>query len=293
VQVIFKSSPMGTWSHGNEGNNSFVLWAYGQALLTRTGHYYSYGDPHHAGWMWSTRSLNNITVDGHGQAPPRSTEAKGRIVDFQTTATIDAVVGEAAEAYRLIEPGGGRRRLLDCYTRTVLFIKPELIVVYDRLAACEPSTFQYWVDAANEFKLDGQRKIEVAAGDVLCAVDFLTPQGLKITQTNEYDPNPEPQITLREWHLTAATAGKQKTAEFVTLYRPQRRAEAATRHADLTSVKGGYVLTAELSDGRVVALLPSDEASTLTAADLATEGKVLVRRYGANGTAVETMRVFQ
>ena len=85
VQVVFKSSPMGTQSHGNESHNSFVLWAYGQQLLLRTGHYYSYGDPHHRGWVWSTRSLNNITVGGHDQAPPRSSTTKGRIIDFQTT----------------------------------------------------------------------------------------------------------------------------------------------------------------------------------------------------------------
>ena len=34
MQVVFKSSPMGTRSHGNAANNSFVLWAYGQRLLT-------------------------------------------------------------------------------------------------------------------------------------------------------------------------------------------------------------------------------------------------------------------
>ncbi len=38
VQVIFKSSPMGTQSHGYEANNSFLLWAYGQRLLLRSGY---------------------------------------------------------------------------------------------------------------------------------------------------------------------------------------------------------------------------------------------------------------
>src|SRR3972149_6958806 len=30
VQILFKSSPMGTQSHGIDSNNSFALWAYGQ-----------------------------------------------------------------------------------------------------------------------------------------------------------------------------------------------------------------------------------------------------------------------
>jgi len=305
VQVIFKSSPMGTWSHGNEANNSFVLWAYGEQLLLRTGHYYSYGDPHHRGWVWSTRSLNNITVDGHDQAPPRSTEAKGRIVDFQTTPSIDAVVGEAGEAYRVIEPGGRRRPLLDRYTRTILFVKPELVIVYDRLAARDPATFQYWLHAANQFKVDGQRGVEARVGDVTCLIDFLAPEGLKFTQTNQYDPNPEPRITLREWHLTASTSAKAKTVEFVTLYRPRRAAPTPLSRsgrgaggegslaAELRPLQGGYLLTAALTDGRVVALLPSDDSATLAAGNLTTQGKVLVRRYRADGSAAAELRIGQ
>ena len=293
VQVIFKSSPRGTWSHGNESNNSFVLWAYGQPLLLRTGHYYSYGDPHHRGWVWSTRSLNNITVDGHDQAPPRSPETKGRIVDFHTTPAIDAVVGEAGEAYRVIEARDQRRPLLDRYTRTILFIKPELVIVFDRLVAREPSTVQYWLHAANEFKVDGQRNVATRAGDVACAIDFLAPPGLTFTQTDQYDPNPEPQIKVREWHLTASTPGKDKRFEFVALYRPHRTSQTAAYKAELKPMRGGYVLTAELSDGRVLALLPSDDSATLSAEKLTTQGKVLVQRLRADGSAAASLHVGQ
>ncbi|MHC4407310.1 MAG: DUF4962 domain-containing protein, partial [Planctomycetota bacterium] len=67
VQVVFKSSPFGTQSHGYEANNSFLLWAYGQRLLIRTGYRDIYGSAHHTKWMWSTRSVNNVTVDRHRQ----------------------------------------------------------------------------------------------------------------------------------------------------------------------------------------------------------------------------------
>jgi len=293
VQVIFKSSPMGTTSHGNEANNSFVLWAYGEQLLLRTGHYYSYGDPHHRGWVWSTRSLNNITVDGHDQAPARSTEAKGKIVDFQTTASIDAVVGEAGEAYRLIEKGARPRQLLDRYTRTILLVKPDLVIVYDRLVARDPATFRYWLHAANEFKVNGQRKIEARAGDVACSIDFLAPQGLSFAQTNQYDPNPEPQIKTREWHLTASTPTKAKTVEFVTLYRPYRSGQTVPRQAELKPLPGGYLLTAAIADGRVVAILPTDDSARLAAEGLSTQDTILVQRYHADGSIVQTLKVRQ
>jgi hypothetical protein len=69
VQVVFKSSPFGTQSHGYEANNSFNLWAYGEHMLIRTGRRDSYGSDHHKNWMWSTRSTNCIRIGGKGPAP--------------------------------------------------------------------------------------------------------------------------------------------------------------------------------------------------------------------------------
>jgi len=287
VQVVFKSSPMGTRSHGNAANNSFVLWAYGQRMLIRSGHYYLYGGPHHRDWVWSTRSVNNITVDGQGQLK-RSAAAKGRIIAFKTTPSIDVVVGEAGGAYGARKDGNSRG-LLDRFTRAIVFVKPELVVVYDRLAARQPATFEYWLHAVNEFAVGDQRNIEVRAGDVSCAIDILAPKGLKFSQTDQYDPNPWPQITTREWHLTAATPSKTGGCEFVALYRPHRANRPVPAAASLKPIDGGYLLEAELSDGRVIALLPTDDSAALSAEGLATTGKILVQRRAADGSIVETV----
>jgi len=287
VQVIFKSSRMGTRSHGNAANNSFVLWAYGQRLLIRTGHYYMYGGPHHRDWVWSTRSLNNITVDGHSQVK-RSSAAKGDIVAFKTTPLIDVVVGEAGDAYRVRE-SGKERQLLDRFTRAVLFVKPDLIIVFDRLAAPQASSFEYWLHAINEFKAPGQRGIETRVGDVVCAIDILAPKDLAIAQTNQYDPNPWPQIKTREWHLTATTPAKTKTCEFVALYRPHRTDQSVAKEAELKRIDGGYVLKTGVSDGKVVALLPTDDSATLDAEGLTTTGRILVRRFASDGSVAETV----
>jgi len=267
VQVIFKSSPMGTQSHGNAANNSFVLWAYGQRLLIRTGHYYNYGGPHHRDWMWSTRSVNNITVNGQGQAK-RTAKAKGDIVAFKTTPEIDIVVGEAGAAY---EPKLSR------FTRTIIFVKPELVVVYDRLQAKEPSTCEYWLHAVNKIAVKDQHNIQVRNDDVVCDIDFLTPTGLTFTQTNQYDPNPIARINLREWHLTTRTPGKSKRMEFVTLYRPHRIQQPVPEQASLERIDGGYALQVKLSDGQFTALLPTDDTATLEADGMATTGAIKVR----------------
>jgi hypothetical protein len=267
VQVVFKSSPFGTQSHGYEANNSFLLWGYGQRLLIHSGYRDSYGSEHHSQWMWSTRSVNNITVNGRGQGR-RTAAAQGRITHFTTTPAIDVVVGEAGEAYEVP---------LDRFTRTIIFIKPELVIVYDRLAANEPSTYEYWLHAVNKIGVAGQHDVQVVNGDVVCDIDFLAPTGLSFTQTDQYDPNPRPRIKLREWHLTATTADKQKEIEFITLYRIHRKNQPVPKEAELLSLPGGYGLQTTLSFGRAAVLLPKADTVSLEAFGLTSAGGLKVR----------------
>lgn len=297
VQVVFKSSPFGTWSHGYESNNSFLLWAYGERLLIRTGRRDLYGSEHHRKWMWSTRSVNNITVDGMGQVP-HSAGTNGEIVAFKTTPHIDIVVGEAGDCYR-IKAGGEERDLLDRYTRAIIFVKPDLIVVYDRLAAKAPSTFEYWLHAVNEMEARDQHNVHVKAENVACFIDFLTPAGLTFKQTNQYDPNPRPRIKLREWHLTATRPEKKEAVEFVTLLRPYRASGLAggaflypdADRPELRAIAGGYSLRVPLTEGEAVALLPTDEAAKLQALGLGSKGSIVVQVRDKDGKAVETVRL--
>ena len=294
VQVVFKSSPFGTQSHGYESNNSFLLWAYGQRLLIRTGRRDIYGSEHHTKWMWSTRSTNNITVDGVSQTP-HSSGSQGRVSVFQTTPTLDVVQGESGENYTA--DGYPDRKVLDRYTRTILFAKPELVVVFDRLEATQPATFEYWLHAVDAFDLpetEGDQSVRLQVDDVVCPIKFLAPQGLTFEQTNEYDPNPRDRVSLREWHLTATTPDPNEGQSFVVLMRPQREsdADATPLTADLETVEGGYILRAELKDGgELIALLPTEDDVTIQSNGLETQDVVLVETRNANGNVVETLRV--
>ncbi|MBN1442596.1 MAG: DUF4962 domain-containing protein, partial [Planctomycetes bacterium] len=289
VQVVFKSSPRGTWSHGSDANNAFLLFAYGERLLIRSGHYYNYGGPHHAGWVWSTRSVNSITVNGRDQLK-RSPAAKGEIVAFRTSPSIDIAVGEAGGAYGVRSPGEDRP-LLERFTRAILFVKPDLVVVYDRLAAPEASSFEYWLHAIHRFEMDGQRRIGVRSGGVLCDIDFLAPDGLILAQTDQYDPNPVERIREREWHLTASTPSKARSVEFVALYRPHRATEVVPSAASLQPLDGGYLLEAQIQGGTITALLPSRDDAELEARGLRARGRIAIERRGASGEVVERVEM--
>jgi hypothetical protein len=273
VQVVFKSSPFGTQSHGYEANNSFLLWAYGKRLLIRSGYRDSYGSKHHKEWMWSTRSVNNITVDGRGQGR-RTAKAQGEIIDFKTTPSIDIVVGEAGSSY---EPP------LERFTRSIIFVKPELVVVYDHLDAVRPATYEYRLHAVNKIDASDQHHIRARNEDVVCDIDFLTPTSLTFSQTNQYDPNPRARIKLREWHLTARTQDKKRQMIFVTLYRPHRIEDGVPDIASLEQIKGGYLLKAKVTGGRLSALLPTSDDVTMRADSLESKGRIKCRLEKSTG----------
>ncbi|MHB8901535.1 MAG: DUF4962 domain-containing protein [Thermoguttaceae bacterium] len=293
VQVAFKSSPFGTQSHGYEANNSFLLAAFGQRLLINTGRRDIYGSDHHVNWMWSTRSVNNITVDGVGQQS-HSASAQGRIVGFHAGKTLDAVAGEAGGAY-LAEKTAARPdgRLLDRFTRSIIFVKPGLVVVYDRLAARQKSSFEYWLHAVDRFAVPDQDNIRVESGEAACNIRILEPRGLTFSQTDQYDPNPRERIKVREWHLTAATAEKAETVEFIALLCPHRKADDPPREAKLERIAGGYVLSVKLPDGSATMLLPTDDSAELSAGGLQAKGKLAVARYAADGSLQESILLDQ
>jgi hypothetical protein len=267
VQVVFKSSPFGTQSHGYESNNSFLLWAYGKRLLIRSGYRDIYGSDHHQNWMWTTRSTNCITVNGRSQKK-HTVQAQGKITAFFTTPQFDAVIGDASESYG--PP-------VEQFKRAILFVKPDFIVVYDRLRASVPSTYEYWLHAINKFDIRDQQSIITQNGDVACDIAFLTPQNLTFDQTNEYDPNPRPRIKLREWHVTAKTAERSEHAEFVTLYRPYRMQNKIVQQAVLQPISGGYLLNAAVSDIKLTALLPRDDSAVVEGEGMTTQGVIKVR----------------
>jgi hypothetical protein len=165
-----------------------------------------------------------------------------------------------------------------------------LIVVYDRLAARQASSFQYWLHAVNQFAVDSQDDIRLQVGEAACNIRILEPQGMLFSQTNQYDPNPRERIKLREWHLTGKTKDKTTSVEFIAVIRPYRKTQQPPHEVKLDHVPGGYSLSVKLSDGSVAMLLPSDDAVELSVGRLKTTGEVAVQLYAADGSVVETAK---
>lgn len=207
VQVIFKSDPTGKQSHGYNANNAFLLNVHGYPVFVRSGKRDVSGSPHHRQWMWETKSDNAILVNGQGQIP-HNWEATGEILDFYTSDTLDMVSGEARESYTN----------LDHWVRTIVFVKPDVIVIHDRLIASEPSTFQFLLHAPGKFDIRNDHEVVWQGEPGEVTVRFFEPEALAVTQTDQYTPPPAEWTNwdLGEWHLTADAAEATKVRDFLT-----------------------------------------------------------------------------
>lgn len=247
VQLSFKSSPFGGYSHGYDAQNAFFLHVWGKPVLIRTGRRDGHGSEHHRNWMHQTRSVNSILVNGEGQIP-HSFSARGKVLQFFTSGGFDYVSGDATEAY------GGK---LERSVRRILFVKPELVVIQDELVAPEPATFQWLLHAPNEFQIEGQRAL-AANGEGAVQVTWLTPSPLKISQTNEFDPPPR-NINLVQWHLTAETTEPARERHFITALQPYRSGDRPSDGPALEEVTGGWIVRAPGRDGRIEVAVRSED----------------------------------
>jgi hypothetical protein len=244
IQVHFKSSPFGTVSHGYNSQNSFLLYVGGERLFLRSGRRDSYGTEHHKEWMWHTKSDNNITINGEGQIR-HSPLGIGKITKFSTNPGFDYVVGEAGEAY-----GDKLKR----FTRRILFIKPDAVVIWDTLQAPEPSSFEWHLHTSKPMVINAQNDIWAENSRGGSKVEFLYPEKLKISQTDKFDPPPRPRIKLVEHHLTAAPETTSTEQDFVTILRPYFKEQKIAGTCELKKSASGYKLAVPLQNGGLAAV---------------------------------------
>jgi hypothetical protein len=277
VQVFFKSSPMGSQSHGFNAQNSFILAVAGEPLLIWTGSRDWHGSPHHTRWMWETKSQNCILVNGQGQRKHTRTP-DGRIAAFHTDGDFDYVVGEAADAYR--------EATLDQFTRTILFAKPDAIVIYDQLVAREPSTYSWLLHCDEKFRVSDQSAIVATSGDSHARIAILEPAGLRLDQHNRFDHANQKRPEWRQWHFTAETPDRQKAVQFVTVIRPYTGAAAPKAGESVRKVDGGWLCEIETDDGGKVAVLlrrGRGDGTIATDTGLKTDGDCAAVRRDATG----------
>ncbi len=246
VQIQLKcGSRFGNYSHGFESANTFLLNAFGERLLIRSGTRDCYGSDYHKNYMWDTQSQNNILVNGKGQIKRRCAKT-GTMLDFSTTPELDRVKGEAADCYA--------EGILKTYTREILFRKPSAILIIDRIEAKEPVKLDFLLHGRKPFQIRDQHNISQQVGKAACTIDLLWPAKLNVSQTDKTDPPIIDPVVLKrgatDHHLTATPEGKVQKACFITLIRPYKAGSAVPAKGMLTQTAEGFTVKVPMENGK-------------------------------------------
>lgn len=207
TSVYFKSSPYGSYNHSHADQNAFVVHARGRVLAADSGYYDAYGSPHWRDWYKQTRAHNAITFDGGQGQLHDSMEAKGKIIRFEHHADHDIVTGDATAAY-----GGALTRAL----RSIVYLRPDTVLVYDSLASKTPRTWEWNLHALSRMKEKGPRELEIEQDGVRMCVRLLdAPEGA-FSQTDRFTAEPQGDHP-RQWHARYASSQNTVEARFLAL----------------------------------------------------------------------------
>lgn len=224
TSVYFKSSPppFGAFAHQHADHNSFVVNAGGQRLAIESGYYDRYKSPHWWTWLKTTKAKNAITYDGGKGQVFFETDYKkmgyGGITRFESTAEYDLATGDATQAY-----DGALRQAL----RSVVYLRPNLIVVHDRLASATPRQWEWNIHALRQMTVNSQRSIRIEHGGQSLCVDMVAGPELRFSQTSDWVAEPAkgdgrlhtraaPMKGAAQWHGRFAT-GALPQAEFIAV----------------------------------------------------------------------------
>ncbi len=208
--LLFKSSPYGSVSHSHADQNSFAIMKGGKALAIPSGYYGPlYGTQHHAEWTRSTKANNCVLVNGEGQII-RSSKSNGHMVDFLDDNEFTYVHGDALPAYE------GKLLRSD---RHILYLRPGVFLMLDDLQAPDDSKYQWMLHALEKMKIVGSNQIRSQRKGAILDVYLSCPQGLSITQTDQFDtpynagiPEQFHKDVPNQWHITAETTIKSKAS---------------------------------------------------------------------------------
>jgi hypothetical protein len=143
--LLFRVGPLGL-NHQEQDSLGVNVWAYGRELIFNSG-----GGPYEQSkwrqWAVSAFAHNTVVLDGLAQNRPMNRSdpfhdpnmlSQGPIdADWQTNATFDFASGDYAQGY------GPLRKLIASQRRDVLFLKPNIFVIADRIHPNDSVTHQF------------------------------------------------------------------------------------------------------------------------------------------------------
>lgn len=262
IQVTFKSSPYGSFSHSHADQNSFILNAYGEGLAINSAYREFHNSPHHAQWTRQTISKNALLIDGAGQKA-QSKAATGIIRRFATGERFVWTMGDATKAYQTLAPKGKVKLV----TRDLVFIDQRYVVLCDRVTLNTPGKLSWLLHAERNLAWDDAARRAFIRGEKASLTACVIAPGVEWrgTVTDRFPVPVDPKYSggevkgsylTGEWHnqqhLTLESTGAAESYTIWTVLWPERDGSAPAP------------LKAEWQLGAFVITRPNGRTDTLT-----------------------------
>ena len=233
--LLFRAGPTCNHDHADQG--AFLFRALGETLATEAGWSDYYKDPYYASYLTQAAGHNTVLVDGDPESQAfadtaqfRALDAYPRITDALLSETYHAVASNLAAVYK------GR---LSRYTRRLVFMKPDYLLVYDDLHVNgAPARFDWRLHLPNRAAVTASaghatyvgRRASLAVRSLLPGADFEVREGrLPSATLAARTPHPVPaQPAILDLVTSSPAASRQLLVALV----PARTLDAATAAAN-------------------------------------------------------------
>jgi uncharacterized protein (DUF2147 family) len=157
------------------------------------------------------------------------------------------VQGDATQSY------GGAPSMA---ARSMVYLRPNLILVYDNLASNTARQWEWNIHALNPMTVLSDRSISIQNNGQSLCVDMLAGPPLRFTQTSQFTADPGSwSAWMPQWHGTFASTGSLGATEFIALLRvgcAPAAASASKTNGVWTVQAGGNTVT--ISDSGAISV---------------------------------------
>ena len=310
--AAFFALPFGSTGHAHAAHNGFTINYGGRQLFGGTGYYSNFNDRHTL-LHYRTRGHNTILADGLAQVIGEN--GYGWLARFADTEALTYTLGDASHAYDSIrtpfwidrmqksgveytrenglgDPGVTRFR------RHFLFLRPDVIVIYDELAAREPVTWSWLLHSHHRLTRCGDSAVAASNGVAEGRMDLFSTGDLELTLTDRFfspavnwkkrtGPDGRVQEYVNQWHSSFTTPEKHAAQRFLAIFRitpDGGRTVRLKRHSDGSFRVGAWTVRAELDASRPPRLEVMDRrgnAVLYNTAESTIGGSTLIRQADA------------
>jgi hypothetical protein len=273
IQLTFRASPYGSFSHSHADQAGFILNAFGEGLAINSAYREYHNSPHHDQWTRQSISKNVLLIDGVGQLA-KSKKAIGQITRFEQSPRTVWTTGDATPAYQAAEKEKGR---VERVTRDVVFVDQRYVVLRDRVVLTTPGKLSWLLHAEKNLAWDETRSTATilgAEGKATLTAQLIAP-AVKFhgTVTTVFPVPVDPKYAVADgsspyitgsWHnqshLTADSLDAAKEFTLYTVMWPERGTQPVVLNA---TIGANNTLTIPRPDGKTDLLTVTDSTLSL------------------------------